>query len=785
MKQRSGLLKASQSASQQDATTVSKSKPAGVKYDDEDRELRMEQARAELRHFLEACCGSTLRAWLNIFDVDNDQRINKLEFSEGMRQLGYRGKIQQLFADLDDDGSGELTMQEIDPVQASVWTKFRSFCVDTFKSVDAMMEGLSCTNNIESKRRSASKAEQVTESQFVQNMERMAWSDGSEKLLFSALCAELGRSQHGGVILASGLRWLGIELKRRTKKAAAKGKQLLRRQQSTDLGQELFRDFKAYLKKKHGNLVRAWRTVFPSSDSMILPKPAFLKACAAMGFATNAKALWTVLDKDNSGFVSLDELEPKSAEVLAKFKLLLDNKFNSVQEAFAAIDLDGTRKISAKQFDDALKQHGWTGPTKQLFSYLDKDSRKTLQVQDFKFLEKWSPLPFLLVPPNKAAMAEVKTLLLQRYSNMLKAWRHFMDKDGSNRVNWDEFLQVCKSLGYRGDIAGAWRAFDDDLSGYISLQEIDPVANEFLMDFRNWCHKEFGTVKSAFVVFDEDGSNSLSFEEFRGACRIYGYTGNFRRLFDSCDINQEGSLSLKEVAFLDEWEVAQDKEEQAPPECSDGRWAYNNVPVCKQAADAIAEREGKAADEDHRWRTIIDDPLRLLKVVKVKQQVQQRFDMKLPRMLEGAHESQNRVPKEPPLSARTPRHCQERKDRERKQWRIKDTAQREQFWDNYQVEECADHQEFEDVAQEPAAATSLEERAPATYALKPTLDELLRLPRVGPSAVRFSRKGRSQGQRSKSVGGSTMGFSNLPRLGFHDPMAAPLASAEPMCMTAR
>lgn len=807
MKQGSVLIKRSR-VSQQTVITESQTKSNHVE-DDEGRELRMENARAEVSRFLDESCESTLRAWLNVFDVDNDQRINKLEFNEGMRQLGYPGKIPQLFADLDDDGSGELTMQEIDPVQASAWTKFRSFCIDKFKSVEGMMEGLSAaTRNIESRRQTSRKAEEITESQFTQNMERMGWSGGSEKLLFSAL-----RAEHGGVILSSGLRWLSIELKRLHKKAAAKRKHCLRRQQTGIMMKELFQDFIAYLKKKYGNLVRAWRTVFNSNHSMVLPRPTFLKACADMGFASDAKTLWKVLDRDDSGFVSLDELDPKSAEVMAKFKLLIDNKFSSVPDAFNAIDLDRTKKVGAKQFDNALKQLGWTGPTKQLFGYLDKDLRKFLQVEDFKFLEKWSPLPFLLVPPNKAAMAELKSLLMQRFGNMLKAWRHLMDKDGSNRVNWDEFLQVCKYLGYRGDIAGAWRAFDEDLSGYISLQEVDSNASEFLMEFRNWCHNEFGTVKSAFHVFDEDGSNSLTYEEFRGACRIYGYIGHYRTLFNSCDINQEGTLSLKEVAFLDEWEVAHDKEEEhAATESSGARWASSNVdrdPT--SAADAPAEREGQGKNENRHWRTNIeniDDPLRLLKVVKVKQQMQQRFDMKLPSMPEnpsidtvetkkGFYEGQIQVPKAPALSARTPRHCQERKHRERKQWRIKDTAKRQNFWVNYQEQEGTDHEEFEAMARESAIATSeakhgapylepiYKELAPATCDLKPTLDELLRLPRVGTQPGRVSRKGRSQGQRSQSMGNSWMGLPSLPQFGFNAPMVTALAGAEPMRMTAR
>ena len=41
---------------------------------------------------------------------------------------------------------------------------------------------------------------------------------------------------------------------------------------------------------------------------------------------------------------------------------------------------------------------------------------------------------------------------------------------GSNRVNWSEFQSACQKLRYHGDIAGAWRAFDTDLSGYLTLK---------------------------------------------------------------------------------------------------------------------------------------------------------------------------------------------------------------------------------------------------------------------------------------------------------------------------
>ena len=36
-----------------------------------------------------------------------------------------------------------------------------------------------------------------------------------------------------------------------------------------------------------------------------------------------------------------------------------------------------------------------------------------------------------------------------------------------------------------GDVAGAWRAFDSDLSGYLTLNEIDTEASDTLCEFKD------------------------------------------------------------------------------------------------------------------------------------------------------------------------------------------------------------------------------------------------------------------------------------------------------------
>jgi len=133
-----------------------------------------------------------------------------------------------------------------------------------------------------------------------------------------------------------------------------------------------------------------------------------------------------------------------------------------------------------------------------------------------------------------------------------------MDKDNSNTCNWNEFLAAMKHLKFHGDVAGAWLALDNDLSGAISLAEVDPVSNDMLVEFKSWADSEFGSVRAAFKVLDKDKSGELSMQEFRMAVQLFGFYGEDILLFQCLDANGQGKLSLHDVNFLDDWESFDD-----------------------------------------------------------------------------------------------------------------------------------------------------------------------------------------------------------------------------------
>lgn len=340
-------------------------------------------ALTKVRDFLISTCGSVLKAWLAHFDVDLDYRVSKIEFADGMRNLGYTaGELHKLFAEIDADGSGEIVLDELDEEQAMLWNTFRSWAVQNFVSVEDMM--LSLTEDESTTNLSTKDLECVSQEGFCKRLPELNWKAGQEELLFSVLDFD-----GDGLLRPSCFRWLGIELKRLQRKRAAKASAVKKKPsglQQSALEQELH-EFKEDLRRRFGggNLTRAWRLSL--SDTSVLPRTRFLK-------------------------------------VVAHFKKFLDERFEDYHAAFEELDLDGTRKIRLRQFQQGLQKLGFPFHTQAatLFAVLDLDCNHVIDEDDLHFLEKWSPLPFLTATPNLNAKDGVKKLLLHRYHRPVKVW---------------------------------------------------------------------------------------------------------------------------------------------------------------------------------------------------------------------------------------------------------------------------------------------------------------------------------------------------------------------------
>jgi len=555
--------------------------------DEQEENLTKLRTAQEVKDFMNMKEGSTIRAWLRHFDLNNDLKISHNEFVRGLKKLDYHGDPSAVFIALDVDHSQELSLQEIDEAGATVWQNFRAWCVERFSSTEEMLERLrdgpqqsrtlmkrgALTSSSprasaiqKGKHAPAATLDLVT---FTANLKLLGYGQGFENIVFQALVGG-GGDGDSAVLGLEHLKWFEIEKRRQRRKEQARKKAALTnalRKSTWKGGRACLNDFKAFLKRTHGNYIRGWRMALSPTDSMVVSKGDVFKACTHMGWQGDVRLLYKTLDKDDSGYVSMEELDPYEAQVLAHFHIFVGETFGNAASAFQAFDKSKLKKLRYREFVTAARSYGFKMPSmKLLFNGLDKRNAKAIVQEDLLFLDKWKCPPFLHVPPNQQAAEEVKMLFLKHYKTFVKAWRMLLDADSSNRCTYSEWEQGCKKIGFQGDTPGAWRALDRNFSGYITLREIDEAEAEALRVFAKWCVEEFGGVRSAFSVFDASADNEVSYREFRRACRIYGYDKDVQKLFRALDVERNGTLTVSEVMFLDDWEFRDIVEEHGGPD---------------------------------------------------------------------------------------------------------------------------------------------------------------------------------------------------------------------------
>merc|ERR1719506_1822821 len=109
-------------------------------------------------------------------------------------------------------------------------------------------------------------------------------------------------------------------------------------------------DFHAYLKKKHGNVIRAWLCDIDLDGSMAVQQKELFKACRMAQWRGDVRALWRAMDSDQSGVAGLEEVDAFAAEMLAHFRARAIDKYGSCVDFFIACDVHREGKLRPETF---------------------------------------------------------------------------------------------------------------------------------------------------------------------------------------------------------------------------------------------------------------------------------------------------------------------------------------------------------------------------------------------------------------------------------------------------
>jgi hypothetical protein len=219
---------------------------------------------------------------------------------------------------------------------------------------------------------------------------------------------------------------------------------------------------------------------------------------------------------------------------------------------------------------DVLRSLGWpeAGDKEErvrLLTSLDLHGCGFITRADLAWLDGYEAPEWICAEPDSVAWEQLKELLLNVYGHLLMAWRKSLDKDGSNRISWEEFASCCNKVGFKGNAAGAWCKLDQDFSGYISMKEFDLPSFQLLTSFKEWTIRNFGSAALCIKALDADRSGSVTIFELKRATEKFPWHGDVRLLFKCLNGEKDGSsavrdsntgrkaITIEDVAFLDAW----------------------------------------------------------------------------------------------------------------------------------------------------------------------------------------------------------------------------------------
>lgn len=327
--------------------------------------------------------------------------------------------------------------------------------------------------------------------------------------------------------------------------------------------------FLQHLYSVYGNGVRAWRCGLDPDLHFTMTRADLGRYCRKANVDIDLACLWKALDQHDEGKIHVQDIGPQCAAVLAKFRDWSCKHYGTCIEMWDQLrsavapsnKWKSDKKLLSGAFMTALSNLNWPGVDNThegmiLCAGLDFYGCGLISRHDMEWLDAWDAPQWLCVQPDHAAWMQLRSLMLRRYGQPLRAWRTLLDQNDSNLVSWAEFQDACKRIRFNGNIGGAWRHLDVDVSGGISLQEYDEPSAHLLTSFKEWIETHWGSVEFAFRTIDTDGSGAVTFSELKRACQRLNWDGDVRLIFEYLDVDVspgQRTLSYKELTFLDSW----------------------------------------------------------------------------------------------------------------------------------------------------------------------------------------------------------------------------------------
>eukprot|EP00930_Biecheleria_cincta_P057802 TRINITY_DN4367_c0_g1_i1.p1 TRINITY_DN4367_c0_g1~~TRINITY_DN4367_c0_g1_i1.p1 ORF type:complete len:1457 (+),score=324.91 TRINITY_DN4367_c0_g1_i1:89-4372(+) len=346
--------------------------------------------------------GSLRKAWFEVLDPFNSGKIGFQEFCDRLRSVGFLGDIKLLWKALGAEKEGVLRLSDLDAKADKLMKDFKSHLIEKYGNLlNAWQKGFDPKGKT-----------MINEKAFVDQcvkdecpgdhsqVFRLMRENHSAKFItlreFDLAASQaLARDDHDMMIAAehamakpSPLELSFYERQARTfSNRWSRAQSLVARSvlaatekedQDANKGCDSLESLKAALNKKYGNLAVAWRVAL---DPTGLGHCSFEDFCVALrnriGYCGDLNLIWQKLKKPGASYVSLNDLDPASAEILWSFRAVLLDRFGNLMNAWhMGLDPKGRGKLEEHDFISRAKEVGYEGDCEKLFRVLLAEPHK-------------------------------------------------------------------------------------------------------------------------------------------------------------------------------------------------------------------------------------------------------------------------------------------------------------------------------------------------------------------------------------------------------------------------
>eukprot|EP00929_Paragymnodinium_shiwhaense_P007295 TRINITY_DN111225_c0_g1_i1.p1 TRINITY_DN111225_c0_g1~~TRINITY_DN111225_c0_g1_i1.p1 ORF type:complete len:1336 (-),score=384.12 TRINITY_DN111225_c0_g1_i1:407-4414(-) len=436
-----------------------------------------------LHTFLRSKFGSIYAGWRDGMGATFDAKMSSGQFTAACRQMGIHGDFKKLWADLDQDLTGFITLNEIDAEVAHIVGLFRKAAFDKYGGLLEVWLRV-----LDPKQRGRIDVQDMHN--CCVELGLPCWTLKNSQTLFSFLknnqeypfmtLKEFDPEAHS--------RFVSGEYDAEQRKVVAASMSPTSQGMSTK-------------KSWNASMFSASQPSSSAGMSQSLPPcPSEMEGAVATMSVRDTKAFersmklaqrhtskyatkpdtWLhstwggILDKQAKPWdnphaqvpsklkCDVQEYKPYGIRTVGRLKAQLERRKGTILRAWRELlDPDGNDSVTFAEFCRALDKHGFAGNVTELWNCLTEEEREHVELRD-------------LDPKAAEAYDELRQKLSKKWGNMMLAWLRGLHPNELEVVNKADFLAACKDAGVEADVEMLWDSMRGDKG--MRLEDFDVKA---------------------------------------------------------------------------------------------------------------------------------------------------------------------------------------------------------------------------------------------------------------------------------------------------------------------